>query len=181
MIPWYQGRWLRPGHRKSPLFLLLRAWLTPKRASDLRAIAWRTRDLRACDVRDIPRLRRSAGHARYLRVRRERSKFRNPLPRQSPLRYSRGAVVPMHVPTQVTGGGLVHRRGHGGQVCGHMMLESVLTDAVKEALHIGNFHHARAAERIQRVIGEAPLANVTAHLPCGVVGWETGEAHFFRV
>ena len=48
------------------------------------------------------------------------------------------------------------------QVGGHVMLEAVLADVAQQFLQLRNAHHARAAERIERIVGELAFADVAA-------------------
>jgi hypothetical protein len=44
------------------------------------------------------------------------------------------------------------------------MLEATLADEVQQLLQVRNLDHARAAECVQRVVGEASFTYVAAHL-----------------
>src|SRR5271165_1957971 len=60
-------------------------------------------------------------------------------------------AVPVHLVSQVADGGFVHGGGGGGEICRHVMLESVFADVVQQLLQFSNLYHAHAAESIQRV------------------------------
>ena len=64
--------------------------------------------------------------------------------------------VPVHLPAEIARRGFVHRRRDARKIRGHVMLEAVLADVVQQLLHARNLHHARAAERFQRIVGESP-------------------------
>src|SRR5258708_13229483 len=69
------------------------------------------------------------------------------------------------------------RRANTRKIRRYVVLETVLANVVEQLLHFRNFHHASAAESVQRIIGKAAFADVTAHLTRRVVGGETGKAH----
>lgn len=86
-------------------------------------------------------------------------------------------LVPVGGPVEVLGGGLVDGGGGGGEAGGDVVLEAVLADVAEELLHVGDLDDARAAEGVERVVGECSLADVALDLAGEVVGGEAGEAH----
>ncbi len=56
-----------------------------------------------------------------------------------------------------------------GKIRRHVMLKSVFADVMQEFLHIGDFHHARAAKCFQRIIREAPFTGIAANLAGQVI------------
>src|SRR5690348_910930 len=83
------------------------------------------------------------------------------------------ALVPVRFPTQITGGRFVDRSRYGREVRRDVVLETIFTDVVKQFLHPGNFNHACAAESVERIVGEAPFADVSSHLARSIVGGKT--------
>ena len=89
--------------------------------------------------------------------------------------------MPIHIPAQVSGSGLIHRRRYRGQVGRDVVFETVLADEMQQLLHMGNLNDTRATKGVQWVVGELALADVASHPPGCVVGGEAGKAHLFRL
>ena len=87
--------------------------------------------------------------------------------------------MPIHIPAQVSCSRLIYGGRYRGQVGRDVVFETVLADEMEQFLHMGNFNHARATKRVQRVVGEPALAYVAPHPPGSVIGREAGKAHLF--
>src|ERR1700722_18028128 len=57
------------------------------------------------------------------------------------------------------------------------MLKAALADKAQQLLQVRDLDYACAAERVQRVVGEASFAYVAAHLAGSIVSGEAGETH----
>ena len=86
-------------------------------------------------------------------------------------------LMPVGGPVEVAGGGLVDGGGGGGEAGGDVVLEAVLADVAQQRLHVGDVDDACAAEGVERVVGEGPLADVALDGAREVVGGEAGEGH----
>src|ERR1035441_3713389 len=83
----------------------------------------------------------------------------------------------MYLPSEVPRGCLPDRRRHRGHVGSHVVLEATLTNEAQQALQIGDFDHAGAAEGGEWVVGEAAFADVAVDAAVLVVGGKAREAH----
>src|SRR6266567_8981371 len=86
-------------------------------------------------------------------------------------------LVPVHVPTEITNGGLMNSRSDVREVGGDVVLKAVLADKMQQLLHSSNLDNSCATEGVQRVVSESALANVAAYRARRVVGGEASEAH----
>src|SRR3954469_10336564 len=71
--------------------------------------------------------------------------------------------MPEHVPAEVLGRGLVHRVGHMAESAGDVMLEATLADVAQQRLQIVDLDDTGAAEGLERIFRELPLADVPAN------------------
>src|ERR1700733_662350 len=62
-----------------------------------------------------------------------------------------------------------------------MVLKAALADKMQQLLQFRNLNHARAAEGVERVVGESSFSNVAAHLPASIIGGEARKAHLLRL
>src|ERR1051326_518679 len=61
------------------------------------------------------------------------------------------------------------------------MLETLLANIAQQFLKLGDAHNARAAEGLQRIIGNLAFADITANDPFAVARRETRETHRTRL
>src|SRR5262245_47707347 len=80
-------------------------------------------------------------------------------------------------PVEIARGGLLYGTGYRGHVRRDVVLEAVFADVAEEFLEVVDLDHARAAEGIQRVVGELALANVALDAAFHIVRGEAREAH----
>ena len=78
--------------------------------------------------------------------------------------------MPIHLPAEIASGGLVDCAGNRGEIGRHMMFETVFANVVEKVLQPRDLDDSGAAKGIQRIIGEAALANVATHFARCVIG-----------
>ncbi len=85
------------------------------------------------------------------------------------------SVVVVDLPAHVLGQRLVQHRGARRVVHGDVVFEAVGGEEVHEFRQIGDLHHARGAEGVQRIVGHLAVADAADDSPLHVVGREAGE------
>ncbi len=74
--------------------------------------------------------------------------------------------MPVHVPTQIAGRSLMHRRRSGREIGGYVVLEAALTDKMQQPLQVRDFHYPprRAYSHKEAVAGFGPAFSVLTHV-----------------
>src|ERR1035438_10262568 len=70
--------------------------------------------------------------------------------------------VQVRIPAHVAGGGFMNGLGDVAEAGGYMMLEAFAADEAQQLLQVGNLGNARAAEGLERIVGEAARACIAA-------------------
>src|SRR5208337_3271339 len=63
------------------------------------------------------------------------------------------------------------------EVSGHMVLEALAADVLEQLLQLRNLGHARAAEGLQRIVGELSGAGISANHAAAIVSGVARKAH----
>jgi len=86
--------------------------------------------------------------------------------------------VVVNVPLQVPVERVVHCRRRLRQVDGGVMFEAVLADEIQKILQVRDVGHTKAAERIERIVGQLSLAHVGGDLAAEIVGGDAAEGEW---
>jgi peptide-methionine (R)-S-oxide reductase len=78
--------------------------------------------------------------------------------------------MPIHVPGEIPRRCFVYRGTDTGQICGHVMLETVFANVMEKLLHFRNLHYAGTPKRIERIVGKPPFPNIATHFAGGIIG-----------
>src|ERR1035441_6581506 len=148
------------------------AWPKPAPPCGRHDFAWRSRDLSWCGAAGTRQCSHPAFPSPSRRWKLARSTCRNLRPRQ---RCS--CPMPVDVPTEILRRGLMHHPENLRKIGGGVMLKALLADHAQQILQVRDLHHASAAERLERIVGEPAAAHIAAHLAKPVVGGEAREGH----